>query len=97
MDDRVGRQVPQAFCQANPLDRVVAEQQRMLQVETLGIRAVQALIEAGPGQVIGGAGIAQFQHSFGVDQGAYVVIVGEVQLTQVSRQALQHLHRIRRQ
>ena len=76
--------MPQSFSQANPLDRVITEQQRMLQVETLGVRAIQPLIEAGPGEVIGGVGVAQCQHAFSVDQGADVVIVGKVQLTQIA-------------
>ena len=60
--------MPQAFGQANPLDRVVAEQQRMLQIETLGIRAVESLIQTGPGQIIGGRRIPQFEYALGIDQ-----------------------------
>ena len=84
MNDGIGRQVPQPLSQANPLDRVVAEQQRMFQVEAFGIRAVQPLVEAGPGQVVGGAGVAQFQHAFGVDQRANLIVVGKVQLAQIT-------------
>ncbi|MNI46118.1 hypothetical protein D3C81_2144120 [compost metagenome] len=56
----------------------------MFQVEALGIRAVQPLVEACPGQVVGGAGVAQFQHAFGVDQRANVIVVGKVQLAQIT-------------
>ncbi|MNH97946.1 hypothetical protein D3C73_506530 [compost metagenome] len=64
----------------------------MLQVETLGIGAVQPLVEAGSGQVVGGGAVAQFQHAFGVHQRTDVIFVGKVQLAQIARQALQHLH-----
>ena len=83
--------MPQPFRQANPLDRVVAEQQRMLQVKTLGVRAVQPLVQAGPGQVVGGTGVAQFQDAIGVDQGIDEVVVGQVQLAQVARQPVQQI------
>jgi len=91
VDDRVGRQMPQPFGQANPLDRVVGEQQGMLQVEALGVRAVQPLVKTGTGQVVGRRVIAQLQHTLGVDQRTDVVVVGKVQLAQVARQPLQHL------
>ncbi len=76
--------MPQAFGQAQALDRIVAEQQGVLQVEAFGIRAFQALVEAGPGQVVGGAAVADFQDPFGIDQGPQVVVVGQVQLAQVA-------------
>ncbi|MCY1400037.1 hypothetical protein D9M71_151100 [compost metagenome] len=66
----------------------------MLQVKTLGVRAVQPLVQAGPGQVVGGTGVAQFQDAIGVDQGIDDIVVGQVQLAQVARQPLQHLHRL---
>ena len=56
----------------------------MLQVEAFGIRAFQALVEAGPCQVVGGAAVADFQDPFGIDQGPQVVVVGQVQLAQVA-------------
>ena len=80
----IGRQVPQPLGQAQALDRVFAEQQRVFQVKTFRIRAFQALIQTGPRQVIGGAGIAQFEHALGVDQGGQMIVIGKVQLAQVA-------------
>lgn len=91
--DGIGRQMAQAFGQAQALDRVFAEQQGVLQVEAFGVGAVQVLVEAGAGQVVGGAAIAQFQDPLGVDQRIEVVVVAQVQLAQVARQALEHLLR----
>ena len=85
--------MPESFGQAQPLDRVIAEQKRMFQIKPLGVRAVEPLIQAGPSQIIGGAGIAQFKHAFGVNQRRDEVILSQVKLAQIARQALQHLHR----
>ena len=81
--------MPQPLGQAQALDRIFTEHQCMLKVKTLGIRAIQALIQTGTGQVIGGAGVAQFQHALGIHQGGQVVVVGQVQLAQIARQPLQ--------
>jgi hypothetical protein len=48
MHHGVGRQVPQPLSQAQALDWVFAEHQRVFQVEALGVGAVQTLVQAGP-------------------------------------------------
>lgn len=54
MHHRTRWQVAQAFSQSESLHRILAEQQGMLKVEALGIRAIQMLVQAGPCQIVGG-------------------------------------------
>ena len=76
--------MPQPLGQAQALDRVFAEQQCVFEVKALGARAVQALVKAGPRQVIRSAGVAQLQHALGINQGRQRVVIGQVQLAQVT-------------
>ncbi|PHX45097.1 hypothetical protein AO263_18570 [Pseudomonas sp. NZIPFR-PS5] len=55
----------QTLSESHPLNRVITQHQRMLQVETFGLGAVQMLVQAGTGEVIAGAGLAQYYHSIG--------------------------------
>lgn len=77
-------EVTQPFGQAQPLDRIVAEQQRVFEIEAFGVRAVEALVQAGAGEVVGGVCVTEFEHAFGVDQRGDEVVVGQVQLAQVA-------------
>ena len=76
--------MPEPFGQAQALDRVFTEHQCMFQIKTLGIGTIQPLVQAGPCQVIGSAGIAQFQHAFGIHQGFQRCVIGQMQLPQVA-------------
>lgn len=80
-------QLTQALAEQQALCRVVAQEQRTLQVEALGLRAVQVLVQFGAGQVIDHRRRAEQQHAFGILERGQVVVRQQVQLAQVAGQA----------
>ena len=89
-----GAELTQTLAKLQTLRRVFTQQQRVLQIETLALRAFQLLINLGAGQVVVQAGGAQLQHPFGIFQRGEVITGHLMQLPQVARQALQHACRV---
>ncbi|MNH05367.1 hypothetical protein D3C79_646880 [compost metagenome] len=56
----------------------------MLQVEALGLRAIQVLVERGAGHIVADLHRAQLHDPLGIDQRRQVVVVADVQLAQVT-------------
>ena len=66
----------------------------MLQVESLGLRAFQMLIQAGSSEIVAGVGLTELQHASGILERREQIFIDLMQMTQIARQALEH--RLRR-
>ena len=76
--------MPQPLRQPQALDRIIGQQQRMLQVIALGLLAFQMLVQGGPGQVVTGQRRSQLHHPLGILQRRDIVAMCRMQLPQVA-------------
>ena len=80
----LARQLVDLLAQAQALAFIVAVQQGPLQVEALGLRAVQFVINGGAQQVVGAVGRGEAENALGIFQRSQVIAIGTMQMTEVA-------------